>query len=159
MNDHAHNDELLGDVLAEGRAAGRRAVLLGDTLRQVRRRRRFHTGRRWVSAFAVIVAAAWLLKGRSPATRQPGSGPPYQVARTVAFPPPAVIQTTPFPDGAIVRSHPSAVLVTTVPSGKELHELTDEDLLALAPNPAILVRHGPDAAELVFAQPVDDSRN
>jgi hypothetical protein len=54
---------------------------------------------------------------------------------------------------AFITSSPTVELVA---SGHTLgfpHELDDDELLALLPSPALLVRRGPHLADLVFADP------
>jgi hypothetical protein len=76
------------------------------------------------------------------------------VVSTRSVEPAALIATRPFSRSIVVSSTGSLNVVSTLTAGETLLEINDEDLLALAaPNPAVLVRHGPHAAELVFAQP------
>jgi hypothetical protein len=157
MIEKAKNDELLADVLAEGDGPAVREVLLGETLRLVRRRRQIQHGRRWASALAAVAACVWLMRWVGPVA--PPAAKPYLLVRTQPLARLALIRTQPLAAACIVNSRPTTALLTTIPAGETLHQLTDDDLLALAPTPAILVRHGPHMAELVFAPPFDDRHN
>ncbi|HWX18367.1 MAG TPA: hypothetical protein VN578_00545 [Candidatus Binatia bacterium] len=158
MSEPLNTEPLLADVLAEGRDAGLRETLLSETLRLVRRRRRFARARRAVLSLAVVAACAllfWRYGSHTPVGR--GNSRPYLLVLTEPLARATWLETKPFSAQNIVSSEPNAALVTTVSLPQTLHELNDDELLALAtPHPAVLVRHGPHSAELVFAPPAGE---
>ena len=157
MSDPRHNDRLLADVLGEGLSADFRETLLDETLRLARRRRRGRHVRGLASALAVVAVLGLLLWHLSP----PGQGPagvpakPYQLVRTQPLPHAAWVETKPFPPAGLVSSVTTSRIVLTAMAAGVVHEITDDELLALAPRPAALVRFGPQSAELVFVSAED----
>jgi hypothetical protein len=143
---------LLADVLGEGIPADVRDGLLDETLRLVRRRRRFHQGRRAASALAVLAVLGLLVWRHSP----PGTGqaslprPPYTLVRTQPLPLADWIVTKPLPSAQLIVSASLDNIVVTAKASMPVRELSDDELLALAPKPAALVRFGPHSAELVL---------
>jgi hypothetical protein len=148
------NERLLADVLDEGNRADIRGGLLRETLRLVRRRRRFREGRRAASALAVLVGLGLLAWRYSP----PGPGlaslpsRPYTLVRTQPLPPTAWVATRPLSPANVVVSARAGSIVLTAEADVPVRELSDDELLALAPEPAALVRFGPHSAELVRRQ-------
>ena len=152
MIDPQDNKRLLGDVLAEGSIASRREALLGNTLRLVRRRRRFRQARRGVYALTLVAATVLVLSRHGPpGSVQPSPARPYTLVQTQPLRQAAVVETKTLPAGSLVMSVPTLGIFTTTAAGQRLHELSDKDLLALtAANPAVLVRLPSGSAELVF---------
>jgi hypothetical protein len=160
MNNHPDKDGLLKDVL--GGFAARREALLADTLRQVRRRRRFRQARQggYVLGFILLAAAVLLLKARRhPPTEThltPLKPSPYLLVETQPLRPSALIETRSLPSAITISSVPAAGIVTTAANKFKLEVVSDDALLAMAaPNPAVLVRRGDGKAELVFVN-LDD---
>ena len=58
----------------------------------------------------------------------------------------------------VISSSPALemAMVATTQSTGIVRQLDDDELLALLPSPALLVRRGPHLAELVFADSVTD---
>lgn len=148
MNHRTDHDSLLTDVLAEAEPAQLRATLLGDTLRQVRRRSRNRIAARMTFAGAAVMAVTlWL--GRAPGTRDIERCP--------------IVHSRPLPTGALVttRSFNPVQRVATQRFFASFHSLegtapvrliTDAELLALAgPRPAVLVRVSSREQTLIFA--------
>src|SRR5438105_15066241 len=98
MNESSEHEDLLLDVLAEESEPGFREALLGQTLKLVRRRRRFRTVWRatsTITVFAGLVLLVWrFLPAPPPISPQP-SAKPYVLIRTQPLPPGAVVQTSP----------------------------------------------------------------
>ena len=157
MSHPRHNERLLSDVLSEGGSADFRESLLGQTLSLARRRRRFLQARRATAALAVAGALGLLLWHLSPPGRGPSGGPakPYSLVRTQPLPKAAWVETKPFPADGLVASLATSHVFVTRGAGDLVREIDDDELLALVPAPAALVRHGPHSAELVFVSTED----
>ena len=155
MSAKGHNQEFLDEILAEGRQAGAREMLFDDTLRLVRGRRRVRRIRRAALTMAILAAVGWLFWRPAPTKPVLAELPkPYRLVRTQPLAQTSLVATEPFAAASIVSSAPNAVLVATVPSQHLAREIDDDDLLALAgPRPAVLIRLGPDSADLVFTPP------
>ena len=152
MNEPGHNDRLLADVLSEGVAADFREGLLNETLRLARRRRGFRQVRRAASALAVLVGLGLLVWHQFPSVPAPAAlpGRPYAIILTQPLPQAAWVATRPLSPANLVISARTGNIVVTANAGVPVHEINDDELLALVPRPAALVRHGPHSAELVF---------
>ncbi len=157
MNDPRHNERFLADVLGEGISADFREALLHETLRLARRGRRFRQARRAASALAVLAGLALLVWRHVPAGPGIASLParPYALVRTQPLPPSAWVATRPLSPASLVVSARLGNMVVTAKAAVPVREIDDDELLALAPKPAALVRHGPHSAELVFVNPSD----
>ena len=153
MNDPGHNEHFLSDVLSEGIPADFREGLLNQTLRLARRRRRFRQVRRSASALAVLGGLGLLVWQRLPSTLRPTGLPakPYALIRTQPLPPAAWVATKPLSTANVVASATTGNIIVTAKAGVPVREINDDELLALVPEPAALVRFGPHSAELVFA--------
>jgi hypothetical protein len=153
MNRETDNERLFADALAEGGPAGFREALLGKTLRLARRRRHFRQMRRAGAALlavGLITVLFWpraVPHGRPPVETQLAT---YQLINSHPLPASAVVTTQPFVN-QIVASVQTANVITTAQAHDGLREINDDELLALAPAPAMLVRLGPHSAELVLA--------
>lgn len=152
MNEPGHNERLLSDVLSEGVAAEFREGLLNQTLRLARRHRRFRQARRAATALAVVAGAGLLVWRHSP----PGPGlaslpnRPYTLVRTQPLPVNAWVVTKPLAPANLIASARTGSIVVTAKTGVPVRVISDDELLALAPKPAALVRYGPHSAELVL---------
>ena len=157
MNDARHNEGLLADVLGEGVSVDFRERLLNETLHLARRRRRFRQIRGTASALAVLVLLGLLIWHQIPANRAPVdlSAKPYLIVRTQPLPATALVRTKPLSLVSLVTSLRTASIIVTAEAGAPVPELNDDELLALLPKPAALVRCGPHCAELVFANQAD----
>ena len=157
MNDPGHNERLLADVLGEGGAVDFREGLLNKTLRLVRRRRHFRQVRRTASALTVVLGLGLLVWRFSPSGLGPARVPakPYTLVRTQPLPPAAWVATRPLSPANLVASVATGNIILTTQAAKPVHEINDDELLALVPKPVALVRHGPHLAELVFVNPSD----
>jgi hypothetical protein len=157
MNDRSDEQRLLNDVLAEGAPEDFRAALLGETLRQARARRRRRQWRRAAGGLAVLLLAAglaWQSRPQKASSPQPQAQAPAPAAYRL-------VQTQPLSAGmwvdtaspAAVRIISSAAPVTeVVTDNRGFKYINDAQLLALlGPRPAVLIRTGPDAEELVLA--------
>lgn len=150
-------DDLLADVLAETEPPDFRAALLGETLRLARRRRRVRQARRIVAAAALITLGSVLFWPRATSlqtteiARQPPSpAGPYTLIATQPLAEAALVRTRPLPSSRIVTSVATVTTVTTQRDAPLVHAIGDSELLALAPQPAALIRVGPGAQELIF---------
>lgn len=161
MNDSIDQTELLSDVLADAQSAtGRRNVLLGETLRLVRRRRRLRQVRRAASLVVVAAGLALLVwpgqKRRPPVIPSAAS---YVLVQTEPLPESSVVRTRTLAATSVVSSRPTVGAMTTTGPSRWLHEIRDDELLALAvPSSVVLVRRGPDAADLVFTDPAPSAQ-
>lgn len=160
MNDRSDQQRLLDDVLAESSPSDFRTALLGETLRQARRRRHWQRSRRAAGVFGVLFFAAWLVWRYWPekvSTVQVLAKTPvvksYQVVETQPFHAEAMA-TGEFSGVKLISSE--ATITQVVTSNDGLRFISDEELLTLTgPGKAMLVRTGPHSEELVFAEPAD----
>ena len=149
--------QLLDDVLAESAPPDFRAALLGETLRHVRRRRRWRQTRSAAGILLVAALAAlfaWENQPRTIDAPRPLAKAPilqsYQLVVTQPLPAGTVIATSEFSPVKLVSSTQAVTLITT--THDSFHPVDDEQLLALfGPRPPLLVRTGPDSEELLFA--------
>ena len=162
MNRKADNEQMLADVLAEASPADFRGAMLGQTLRLVRRRRRWRQTRR---AAALLVALGicgvfiwqknlplWPIAS-APAAKAVGKS--YHLVQTRPLPAGALVATRPLISGHVVASAATVELVQT--RSRNYRVLNDDELLALVGRrPAILIRTGPNSEQLVFANPEDE---
>ena len=161
MNHLPDNERLLRDVLAEESAGGFRETLLAETLRQARGRRRRRQVQRIGGGLAVVLAATFLLWRRPsppaglPVTA-PSESPGYQLVRSQPLASGMVVTTQPLAAERLVISTDNVAVVWTVPGSTGVREIGDKELLALAPEPAALVRRGTHEAELIFINATDD---
>jgi len=150
---HYTNKPLLSDVLAEDSNADFREALLDQTLRVVRRKRRIRKVRRGAYASLMVVALALIsfhfFISKPPASKR--LEPSYALVVTQPFPASAVLATSRDHSVATISTSPTVEWIATAESSPILHQLDDDELLALLPSPALLVRRGPHIAELVFA--------
>jgi hypothetical protein len=152
------SQELLDDVLGDAAPEEFRTMLLDQTLRQVRRRRRVRRWNRGLAAAAGLILvslACWkmlwpdtrLLEQRVPA---------LVVIHSRPLDPSMVIETKPGAVSIVVSSASTFALVETGRSRSQFREIDDEGLLALLQGkPVALVRRGPNQAELIFLNPED----
>ncbi len=151
----SRNKPLLCDILAEDSDSEFRAALLDHTLQSVRRKRRLRKSRN--VAFASLMLAGLALVGfhflfsKAPISKR--IEPPYLVVTTESLPAIAVVSTTHERSMKVISSLPAVeiAMVATSQSTGLVRQLDDDELLALLPSPALLVRRGPHTAELVFA--------
>jgi hypothetical protein len=157
VNDPRQNERLLTDVLSEGIAEEFREALLHETLRLARRRRHFRQARRTASALAVLVGIGLLVMHRVPSSLSPAGLPakPYVLIRTQPLPPAAWVATQPLSPANLLVSARLDSIVITAKASVPVREINDDELLALVPKPAALVRREPHSAELVFVSTVD----
>jgi hypothetical protein len=148
-------------VLSETAPSNFRATLLGETLRLVRRRRRWRQTRRVAGIFAVAGLLAVLIWQNLP-EQSVVSRPlakkavetSYKLIHTQPLSENAVVTTRQFSASQFVASISTVVQVVTTNSG--FHQINDDELLALVSGrPAVLIRTGPHSEELVFANPED----
>lgn len=144
----------MGEVLSEGMPGEFRESLLTETLRLARKRRRVRQVRRFSSAIAALVIIAAVMAGiltshrGSVQTPRPG----YQLILTAPLPESQIVTTRALPNNQIVTSVSTANIVSTTPGNPDVREISDEELLALVPQPAALVRLGPHRMELVIVK-------
>jgi len=152
MNNPSDNERLFADALADASPVDFRERLLGDTLRLARRRRHVRQARQAAIAVGIVAALTmWLW----PRTNSPKQNPApvitsYRLIETQPLPASAIVTTQPFAS-SIVASTPPTSVITTAEARDGLRVLTDDELLSLAPAPAVLVRLGPHSAELILA--------
>lgn len=151
----SRNKPLLSDILAEDSDPEFRTALLGHTLQIARRKRRLRKSRN--VAFASLTLAAlgfvsfhFLFSNPPILKRFEG---PYVLITTESLPAKAVVSTTQDHSMTVVSSSARAEIemVATSQNAGVLRQLDDDELLALLPSPALLIRRGPNSAELVFA--------
>ena len=152
MNKRADQERLLTEVLREESGAGFHEALLGETLRLARRRRRIRLAQRVSGALAVVAVIAAIAVGRIP--RVPVLTPTpalnYQLTLSQPLPAASIVSTRALSSDQIVVSAAVASIVKTTTTSGGYDILGDDELLALAPQPAALVRRGPREVELVL---------
>jgi hypothetical protein len=79
----------------------------------------------------------------------------YALVRTQPLPPAAWVTTRPLSPANLVVSARTGNIVVTAAAGGLVREINDDQLLALVPKPAALVRYSPHSAELVFVNQAD----
>jgi len=155
MNRPSDNERLFADALTDTAPAGFREALMGDTLRRARRHRQLRWARKIGAAVAMVTLLSILFWPRTAPRRNSTAEPPapsYRLVNTTPLPASAIIVTQPFVDQIAVSTQ-AVLVITTAQSHDGLRELSDDELLALAPAPALLVRLGPHSSELVLANP------
>ena len=163
MEKKTDNEQLLNDVLTEAAPANFRDAMLGETLRAVRRRRRWRQTRR-ATALLTMLALCGVFIWWENLPQKPVISPPPSAAKVVekSY---TLVETHPLPANDIVTTQPlasdqmvasaSAVKIVQTQSGN-YRVINDDELLALvASHPAVLIRTGPHSEELVFANPKD----
>ncbi|HUZ06232.1 MAG TPA: hypothetical protein VMV89_01955 [Candidatus Paceibacterota bacterium] len=161
MNRRIDNDDLLVDVLSGTEPADFRDALLGETLRLVRRRRRWRQMRQSAGVFAVaglLAVLGWQNWPEpiavSPPVAKMAAPTPYKLVRTEPLPDNDIVTTRSFLENQLISSSSNVVQVETAGGG--YRQINDAQLLALvAQRPAVLIRTGPHSEELVFANPED----
>jgi hypothetical protein len=152
---HSRNKKLLSDVLAEESDSDFRETLLDHTLHAVRRKRRFRKARQVAYASLMVIGVALIgfhfLASRTTSSKR--SVRPYILVTSQPLPASAVFSTSRGDSIPVISNSAAIELVTTTESSPPLHQLDDNELLALVPSPALLVRRGPHLAELVFENP------
>ncbi len=154
MSEQNDKENLLNEILDEAGASEMRDVLLYRTLRHAKRRRAFRQVRTFsVGVSLVLALAVCLWRMTLPSVpAQHGLEKPYVLVRTHPLAHSALVQTQPLADKNLIASRPSAIvgIVATRPEYRKYDEIDDATLLAFAGNRAVLVKAGPNAAELVF---------
>ena len=153
MNRPTDHERLFIDALADAGPVGFRERLLGETLRLARRRRQFRQMRRVGTALVLVALLAIWIRPRTVPYHRAKTEPSvesYRLVETQPLPASSIVVTQPFA-GQTVASIPATSIITTAESGDGFRELSDDELLALAPAPAALVRLGPHSAKLVLA--------
>ena len=154
MNRRTDQERLLADVLREETGDGFQEALLGETLRLARRRRQVWLARRVGGVFAILAVTAAVAVWRRPHAPVQEARPPaphYQLTLSQPLPASCVVSSRPLRAEQVVVSTPAGSVVHTTTGHYRV--LGDDELLALAPVPAALVRRGPYEAELVFVSP------
>ncbi len=157
MSDPGEYERLLADVLDEGVSADFRDGLLDQTLRLARRRKRFREVRAAAATLAVLAGLGVLVWHLLPSNPVSPTVPvkPYTIVRTQPLPPPCWVVSKPLAPASIVASVRTGSVVVTATAKVPVRELNDDELLAIVPKPAALVRCGPHCAELVFVSQED----
>jgi hypothetical protein len=159
MKQKPENEELLNDVFSQASCEELRDAMFGETLRLVRRRRRWRQARNG-TVLAVLVSFAaliWQVSSRRPTppplTAVQGARA-YALVRSQPLPVAALVETVPLPAGFAVASAGRIEIVRT--AANNYRPIDDEQLLALlAPRAAALIREGPDSEKLIFVNPAD----
>ena len=152
MNKRTDQERLLTEVLREESGAEFHEALLGETLRLARRRRRIRLAQRVSGALAVVAVIAAIAVGRIPRVPvlTPTPARNYQLTLSQPLPAASIVSTRALSSDQIVVSAAVASIVKTTTTSGGYDILGDDELLALAPQPAALVRRGPREVELVL---------
>ena len=158
MNPDPHR--LLDEVLEEAAPSEFRSALLEQTLRHVQRRRVARRTLRGLVAFAFLMALPLAIWRTVVIPRNHNGAGPANTARVSSQPPAAfmLIESKPGAVSIVTTSAKSVVMVETAAAKDSFKEISDEELLALvAGRPAVLVRHSPQQAELLFVNAEDQN--
>ncbi|MHB8523088.1 MAG: hypothetical protein ACYDH9_20345 [Limisphaerales bacterium] len=152
-------ENLLDDVFADAVSPAWRDALLEQTLRQVRRKRRL---RRASQGMALVAVVAVLIAGSFGVWRTVQPSWLRVVTGRGAL---EMVTSRPLRPGMLVETRPGAArLVATTPgtvafvesTRSSFREINDEELLALLNgHPAVLIKRGPNDAELILLNPED----
>ena len=154
------HERLLTDVLAEDISGYSRESLLEKTLLLAKQRRHVRVLRRGAGILAILgVISIFIWESPRTAPAPVSVKPPsFVLIRTQSLPANATVRTQQLSANTLVASYPSAKIVHTDVHGEGLRLLNDRELLALVDSrPVVLVRRGPGAAELIFANPADQN--
>jgi len=154
------DDDLLHDVLGDAASPAFRDDLLQDTLHQVRRRKQWRRVNRGLGTVACVIALLLIAARFLPHPTQKPQG------AVIATSDPLIVRSSPSGEGCVIATDSRSVeiisssmttaMVQTLPPQDLFKTIGDDELLAsLQGTPAVLVRHGPFDAELVFANPED----
>lgn len=158
MTRRTDQERLLADVLREETGDGFREALLGETLRLVRRRRQARLARRVGGVCALLAVTTAIALWQRPLAPELAARPPaqhYQLTLSQPLPASCVVSSCPLrADQVVVSTLASSVIQTTTGLYRVLG---DDELLALAPVPAALVRRGPHEVEFVFVSPLAEN--
>jgi hypothetical protein len=156
--------QLLDDVLAESSPPDFRTALLGEVLRQARRRRRWRQSRSAMGVLVALFLTTWLVR-HNRVEKLTAISPPRTIPVAASY---QLVATQPFRVGAVVVTANSvrvgtisfsATVVQIATSSTGFRYLDDAQLLELAgPGAAILIRTGPHSEELVFAEGTNVSK-
>ena len=158
MNPDPHR--LLDEVLEETAPADFRSAVLEQTLRHVRRRRVARRTQRGLVAFALLVGLPLVIWRTVLIPQNHNGAGPAKMAKVSSQPPVAFMLIESKPGAvSIVTSSPGAVVMVETAAAKDsFKEISDDELLALvAGKPAVLVRHSPQQAELLFVNAADQN--
>jgi hypothetical protein len=155
------DDALLKDVFGEAAPASLREVMLGESLRMVRRRYRTRRLGR-AAALLVVLGLAVVLLLQSTLRRQDvlSNATPakveksYTLVRNRALLAAAMVTTRPLSSGQFIGATVFARIVRT--RLDSFRVINDDELLALlAPRPCALIQIGPNLEKLVLVNPDD----
>ena len=154
MNRRTDKERLLTDVFADD--PGFREALFAETTRLASRRRRNRRMRHALLSCTVVVGLAIALwpKPSPRAVESPLVARSYGLV--VSQPTLNIVETRPFAT-QVISSQASVQTVHTVIGAGLFREIGDDDLLALTPWPAALVRRGPHSAELIVLNMPDSA--
>jgi len=154
MNSEPDSQHLLTDVLSEATPVEFREAMLSETLRLALRKRRLRHARQ-VSGVLVLLAVAAIAIVRNMHRSLVKPGPisaNYQLVHTQPLSEEQIVVTRSLAARQFVASMESGGIVHTIPAAA-IREISDDELLALAPQPAALIRLGPHEMELVIVKP------
>ena len=154
MNRNPDHDRLLNDVLSQGTPEDFREAILNETLHLAGNRRRAR--RAWrvggvVAVLALFAIAFWRIAPSRSAKVRPRETT-YQLVSTAPLFDSRIVSTRPLTAGQMVVSIPSVIVISTTHVGFDIREINDDELLAIAPQPAALVRLGPHDVQLVIVR-------
>ncbi|MBI5388036.1 MAG: hypothetical protein HZA90_25510 [Verrucomicrobia bacterium] len=163
MKPTSPTEQLLDDVLAESATPEFRAVLLEETLQQVRRRRHGRLrNRAFVAAGLCCAALLLVLKSRVPSSQRslaettPSQALAVKLVSSQPWPASRTVETSPASVG-VVSSAPGVVpVLDTARERKPFSEVGDPELLSLvAGRPIALVQQPGQPPELLFLNAED----
>ena len=149
-------EQLLDDLLEDVASREFRTLVLDQTLRAVRRRKRVRQQNIALIAAACVAVFAFVLwKTREPLiVLKPAQRPVSTIVRSKTLSPPPVVRTKPGGVEMVSSSASTFTPVETRASESCYTEIDDAQLFALlAGKPVALVHRGPNQAQLIFLNP------
>ena len=160
MKNQSDPDRLLDDIMTDAASSEFRAVMLEQTLRQVRQRNRVRQWSRSIAAVALVVSVpllGWKLFV-APSKSSRSQSRSFGVVRSEPLNPSLIVETKLGMVNIITSIASTAAFVETEPGKNLVKEINDDQLLALVTGRlVVLVRQGPHQAELLFLNPEDQN--
>lgn len=160
MKNRSDLDRLLDDLFEENQSPQSRSDLLAPALQAARRRRHVRHAARSLMVVASVVAVALVFLVWKPSEPVPQvaeqASPAFAAVSSQPLPPSMILRTGTGTVPVVESSSSSVVLLESVAGSAAIHEVSDDELLTLLKDhEVVLVRHGPNQADLFFVQGIE----
>lgn len=157
MKNRTDLDRLLEDLFEESQSPQSRSELLAPALQAARRRRRARHTARSLIGVASVVAVALVFSVWRPSEPVPQvveqASPAFAVVSSQPLPPSMILRTGTGTVPLVESSSSTVVLLESVAGSAAIYEVSDDELLRLLKDhEVVLVRRGPNQADLFFVQ-------